>query len=86
MAGGVTINATVPLTKIDNKAISLALSAYKIHNADVMIREDINIDEFYDVLLGTRKYLPCLYCYNKIDAISLEGQPSLSVAWRGTRF
>lgn len=72
MAGGVTINATVPLTRIDDKAIRLALSAYKIHNADVMIREDINIDEFYDVLLGTRKYLPCLYCYNKIDAISLE--------------
>ena len=79
MAGGVTINATVPLTRIDDKAIRLALSAYKIHNADVMIREDINIDEFYDVLLGTRKYLPCLYCYNKIDAISLEGTSTISI-------
>lgn len=44
----------------------------KIHNADVMIREDVTIDDFIDVLLGTRKYLPCLYCYNKIDSISLE--------------
>lgn len=37
-----------------------------------MIREDITTDEFIDVLIGTRKYIPCLYVYNKIDAISLE--------------
>ena len=55
-----------------------------------MIREDITVDEFIDVLLGTyvpyeahlchnlmdykgtRKYIPCLYVYNKIDSISLE--------------
>ncbi|QRW00084.1 developmentally-regulated GTP-binding protein 2 [Ceratobasidium sp. AG-Ba] len=44
----------------------------RIHNCDVMIREDITVDEFTDVLLGTRKYIPCLYVYNKVDAISLE--------------
>ncbi|CAE7226666.1 unnamed protein product [Rhizoctonia solani] len=71
-AGGVTINATVKLTKIDEKTIKTILAGYKIHNCDVMIREDITIDEFIDVLLGTRKYVPCLYVYNKIDAISLE--------------
>ncbi|CAE6398229.1 unnamed protein product [Rhizoctonia solani] len=71
-AGGITINATVKLTKIDEKAIRTILAGYKIHNCDVMIREDITIDEFIDVLLGTRKYVPCLYVYNKIDAISLE--------------
>jgi len=37
-----------------------------------MIRKDITTDEFIDVLIGTRKYIPCLYVYNKIDAISLE--------------
>ncbi|KZV92105.1 P-loop containing nucleoside triphosphate hydrolase protein [Exidia glandulosa HHB12029] len=70
--GGITINATVKLTKIDEKAIRTVLAGYKIHNADVMIREDVTIDEFIDVLIGTRKYIPCLYVYNKIDAISLE--------------
>jgi ribosome-interacting GTPase 1 len=60
----------------------------KLHNCDVMIREDITTDEFIDVLIGTRKYIPCLCecsfigvnkilrspldVYNKIDAISLE--------------
>lgn len=30
-----------------------------------MIREDISVDQFIDVLLGNRKYVPCLYVYNK---------------------
>lgn len=71
-AGGITVNATVPLTKIDERAIRGVLQAYKLHNADVMIREDVTVDDFVDVILGTRKYVPCLYCYNKIDSISLE--------------
>jgi len=70
--GGITINATVPLSHIDEKGIKTVLAGYKIHNCDVMIREDITIDEFIDVLIGSRKYLPCLYVYNKIDSISLE--------------
>jgi ribosome-interacting GTPase 1 len=32
----------------------------------------ITTDEFIDVLLGTRKYIPCLYVFNKVDAVSLE--------------
>jgi len=71
-AGGITVNSTVKMTRIDEKAIKTVLAGYKIHNADVMIREDVTIDEFIDVLIGTRKYIPCLYVYNKIDAISLE--------------
>ncbi|KAG8731055.1 hypothetical protein FRC12_019912 [Ceratobasidium sp. 428] len=66
------INNTVKLTKIDEKSIRVILQGYKIHNCDVMIREDITIDEFIDVLLGNRKYVPCLYVYNKVDSISLE--------------
>ncbi|ORY90742.1 P-loop containing nucleoside triphosphate hydrolase protein [Leucosporidium creatinivorum] len=71
-AGGITINNTVPLTKIDARSIQGVLGAYKMHNMDVMIREDITTDQFVDVVLGNRKYVPCLYCYNKIDAVSLE--------------
>jgi ribosome-interacting GTPase 1 len=37
-----------------------------------LIREDCTVDEFIDVVLGNRKYLTCLYCYNKVDQISLE--------------
>ncbi|GAA5903424.1 hypothetical protein JCM6882_006545 [Rhodosporidiobolus microsporus] len=71
-AGGVTINTTVPLTKIDERTIRGILQTYKMHNMDVMIREDITADDFVDAILGNRKYVPCLYVYNKIDAVSLE--------------
>ncbi|KAF9523594.1 developmentally regulated GTP-binding protein [Crepidotus variabilis] len=70
--GGITFNTTVKLTRTDEKTIRTILAGYKLHNCDIMIREDITTDEFIDVLIGTRKYLPCLYVYNKIDAISLE--------------
>ena len=30
------------------------------------------MDDFIDVVLGNRKYIKCVYCYNKIDQISIE--------------
>jgi len=70
--GGITLTATVKLTRTNERTIRTILAGYKLHNCDVMIREDITTDEFIDVLIGTRKYIPCIYVYNKIDAISLE--------------
>ncbi|TIB80094.1 developmentally regulated GTP-binding protein [Wallemia mellicola] len=70
--GGVTINCPVELTKTDQRTLRSILQEYKIHNADVMIREDITADDFIDVVLGNRKYMNCLYAYNKIDGVSLE--------------
>ncbi|KAF9498127.1 developmentally regulated GTP-binding protein [Pleurotus eryngii] len=71
-------NTTVKLTKTDERTIRLILASYKLHNCDIMIREDITTDEFIDVLIGTRKYMPCLYVYNKVDAISLEQLDKIS--------
>ncbi|KAL7005031.1 Ribosome-interacting GTPase 2 [Cystobasidiomycetes sp. EMM_F5] len=71
-AGGVSISHTVPLTKIDEKTIRTILSGNKLHNMDVYVREDITVDEFIDVLIGNRRYVQCLYVYNKIDTISIE--------------
>lgn len=45
---------------------------------DVYIREDVTVDEFIDVLMGTRRYVNCLYVYNKIDTISLEQVDALA--------
>jgi small GTP-binding protein len=70
--GGVSFNATCNLTKMDEKMVRMILHEYKIHNADVLFREDYSQDEFIDVISGTRIYLPCLYVYNKIDQIALE--------------
>ncbi|KAL4068302.1 P-loop containing nucleoside triphosphate hydrolase protein [Scleroderma yunnanense] len=73
--GGLT--TTVKLTKTDEKTIRSILASYKLHNCDVMIREDVGKD-FLSSLIGTRKYIPCLYVYNKIDAVSLELIDSLA--------
>nr|CAB3239978.1 developmentally-regulated GTP-binding protein 2-like [Phallusia mammillata] len=70
--GGISITATCTLTKISEKMIQLILHEYKIFNADIVFREDYGEDALIDVIVGNRKYMPCLYVYNKIDQISIE--------------
>ena len=48
------------------------LQEYKCHNCEVIIKENATVDEFIDIIEGNRRYLPCLYCYNKIDCLCLE--------------
>ena len=73
-AGGIKFNATVSLTKLGEdpgETVRRVLSQYKIHNAEVLFREDASVDEFIDILAGNRHYVPCLYAYNKIDTITI---------------
>ena len=32
----------------------------------------MHADDIIDVVIGNRVYLPCLYCYNKCDLITIE--------------
>ncbi|XP_061182292.1 GATOR1 complex protein NPRL3-like [Saccostrea echinata] len=70
--GGISFNSTLPLTKVNEKLVQMILHEWKIFNAEVLFREDCTSDEFVDVILGNRVYMPCLYVYNKIDQISIE--------------
>eukprot|EP00127_Corallochytrium_limacisporum_P001006 Clim_evm5s34 gene=Clim_evmTU5s34 len=70
--GGLSFNATCKLTRLTEKLVYNILAEYKIFNADVLIKEDITPDQFIDVVEGNRIYMPCLYCYNKIDQITIE--------------
>ncbi|EZG51579.1 developmentally regulated GTP-binding protein [Gregarina niphandrodes] len=70
--GGVTFNSTVPLSAMDAKLCQSILSEYKIFNADVLFRANHNADDLIDVIEGNRKYIKCLYVYNKVDMLSLE--------------
>jgi hypothetical protein len=38
----------------------------------VLVREDCTVDDFIDAVLGNRKYIHCVYVYNKIDQITME--------------
>ena len=79
-AGGVQVNNTVPggLTKIDEKTVVRVLQEYKIHHAEILFREDCDVDQLIDVLEGNRKYVRCLYVYNKVDALTIEEVNTLS--------
>ena len=51
----------------------MIMSEYKIHNADVLIRDpNVTVDDLIDAIEGNRKYIRCLYIINKIDTISME--------------
>ncbi|KXS14478.1 P-loop containing nucleoside triphosphate hydrolase protein [Gonapodya prolifera JEL478] len=70
--GGISFTATCKLTHLSDSLCASILRDYRIHNAEILVREDATVDEFIDIVLGNRKYMKCLYVYNKVDAVSLE--------------
>ena len=73
--GNIKFNATATLTQLGdepNKTVERILKEYKIHHCEILIREDISMDDLIDVIEGNRKYIKCLYVYNKIDTVSME--------------
>lgn len=76
--GGVIFNSSVKLTKIDEKMVKSILQEYKIHNAHVNFRGDYDDDDLIDIIENNRKYVKCVYVYNKIDTISIEEVDALA--------
>ena len=72
------INSSVKRTKMDDKMIKNILAEYKMHNAHVTLRGDYNVDQLIDAIEGNRKYIKCLYVYNKIDTVSIEDVDELA--------
>lgn len=72
--GEVRITCMTPPKNLDEKMVAAILKDYKIHSADVLIRdENVTIDDFIDVINEKSiSYVKCLYVYNKVDAVSLE--------------
>jgi small GTP-binding protein len=73
--GGVKFSHTVPLTQLGDdpeESVLAILQQYRIHNCDVLFREDASGDELIDVIEGNRKYVKCLYVYNKIDMVYIH--------------
>lgn len=44
----------------------------EIFNAEVLFREDCSPDEFIDVIVGNRVYMPCLYVSISATACLLQ--------------
>ena len=73
--GGLSVICQVPLTRIKKETVKDILAVYGVHNARVMIREDINDEQLIDVILGNRVYAPTFAVLNKIDMID-AGEPA----------
>jgi uncharacterized protein len=71
--GGIGYQEVVLQTKGMNADVArLVCKEYKISCAEIILREDVTVDQFIDVLEGNRAYIPVLYVFNKIDAITIE--------------
>ncbi len=65
--GGIRIESTVK-HDLDAALIRAVLSEYKIHNAEVLIREEgLTIEQFIDAVTGNRRYIDAITVLNKTD-------------------
>jgi len=70
--GGVHFSSAITQTRIDEKIVKSIFQEYKMHNAHVKFNGDYDVDDLIDTIEGNRKYVKCIYVYNKIDTISIE--------------
>lgn len=70
--GGINFTTSIADGKLDLDAVKAVLGEYRIHNADVHVKGDYDVDDLVDVIEGSRIYMPCIYAVNKIDQITLE--------------
>lgn len=70
-SNGIKINSSVE-QDLDEKTIKNVLNEYRIHSAEVIIRQKITIEQLIDAILGNRKYIPGIVAINKVDLASGE--------------
>ncbi len=70
--GGLRVNATVKLTKLDEVLIADICREWGYLNGTIVVRQDISEDQLIDVLAGNRVYVQALVVVNKIDLVSSD--------------
>jgi small GTP-binding protein len=70
--GGINISSTVKLTRISHRLIESVMREFRYNNADILIREDIDVDQLIDVIKKNRKYCPSVTVLSKVDLLSEE--------------
>ncbi|PKK81624.1 MAG: GTP-binding protein [Thermoplasmata archaeon HGW-Thermoplasmata-2] len=65
--GGIEIHPTVKLTKLSEGLIKEVLREYGYVSAEIVLREDIDVEQLIDVLAGNRLYVKAFVVVNKID-------------------
>lgn len=70
--GGIEVISTLKLKCISRDEIRAVLEQFGIHNAEVLIRENITTEQLIDCLMRNRVYVPAIFVVNKIDSASQE--------------
>lgn len=68
--GGIRVSSTVRLSELTEETVKAVLAEYRIHNAEVVIHEDLTLDRLIDALAGNRVYVKALTVVNKADTLS----------------
>lgn len=74
---GIRVGRTVKTPELDDETIKGILNQFKIVNANVLIRDTINADQFIDVVEGNKVYIPGMVVVNKIDLLNKEQNKKL---------
>jgi len=67
--GGIRVSSTVKLRELTQETIKAVLAEYRIHNAEVVIHEDLSLERLIDALAGNRVYVRALTVVNKVDML-----------------
>jgi len=70
--GGMSVHSTVKLTHVSKDTLVAILKQFRIMNADVVIRDNVDIDQFIDCIKGNRKYLKSIVCVSKSDLLNAK--------------
>jgi ribosome-interacting GTPase 1 len=55
---------------------------HRVHNADIFMSDDYEVDDLVDVIEGSRVYVPAIYVVNKIDQVRACVRSWLESEWR----
>jgi len=69
---GIRIGKTVKLKSLTDETIKAILKEFRINNADVLIREEINDDQLIDLIEDNKIYMPGIIILTKADTVSPE--------------
>jgi uncharacterized protein len=70
--GGIDLGTTVKLTKLDEATIKDIMQEFRLNNASIVLRDDIDADELIDVIEGNKRYVPAVTILNKIDLVDKD--------------
>lgn len=70
--GGIDMGTTVKLTKIDEATVKDIMQEFRLNNASIVLRDDVDADELIDMIEGNKRYVPAITILNKIDLVDAD--------------